>query len=114
MENLIDTPGIINHHQMAHFVDKQDLKIILPKKEIKPRVFQLNEGQTLFFGGLARFDYIRGGRRSFACHFSNEMNIHRTKTENAAELYEKHVGEMLTPPRQDQIESFPELVKQNT
>jgi ribosome biogenesis GTPase YqeH len=110
--SLIDTPGIINHHQMAHFVDKQDLKIITPKKEIKPRVFQLNEGQTLFFGGLARFDYVSGGRRSFVCHFSNELTIHRTKTENATELYEKHVGEMLTPPRQEQIESFPELVKQ--
>ena len=53
---LIDSPGIINHHQMAHFVDKKDLKVITPKKEIKPKVFQLNEGQTLFFGGLARFD----------------------------------------------------------
>ncbi|MEH6904363.1 ribosome biogenesis GTPase YqeH [Neobacillus drentensis] len=109
---LIDSPGIINHHQMAHFVDKSDLKIITPKKEIKPKVFQLNEGQTLFFGGLARFDYISGGRRSFVCYFSNELNIHRTKIENADELYEKHVGEMLTPPRIEQVGSFPELVKQ--
>ncbi|WHY84794.1 ribosome biogenesis GTPase YqeH [Neobacillus novalis] len=111
-KSLIDSPGIINHHQMAHFVDKQDLKIITPKKEIKPKVFQLNEGQTLFFGGLARFDYISGGRRSFVCYVSNEINIHRTKTENAAELYDNHVGEMLTPPRPEQLDSFPELVKQ--
>jgi ribosome biogenesis GTPase YqeH len=109
---LMDTPGIINHHQMAHYVDKRDLKIITPKKEIKPMVFQLNEGQTLFFGGLARFDYLSGGRRSFVCYVSNELNIHRTKTENADVLYEKHVGEMLTPPRPEQLASFPELVKQ--
>lgn len=109
---LVDTPGIINHHQMAHFVDKADLKIITPKKEIKPTVFQLNEGQTLFFGGLARFDYVSGGRRSFVCHFSNELNIHRTKMENASELYEKHAGELLTPPKKDEMEHFPELVKQ--
>ncbi|MDZ5470908.1 ribosome biogenesis GTPase YqeH (plasmid) [Bacillus sp. 31A1R] len=108
---LVDTPGIINHHQMAHFVDKRDLKIITPKKEIKPKVYQLNEAQTLFFGGLARFDYISGGRRAFTCHFSNEINIHRTKMENADSLYEKHVGEMLTPPRQEQLDHFPELVK---
>jgi ribosome biogenesis GTPase YqeH len=111
-KSLIDSPGIINHHQMAHFVDKRDLKMITPKKEIKPRVFQLNEGQTLFIGGLARFDYISGGKRSFVCYVSNDMNIHRTKTENATELYEKHVGEMLTPPRQEQLGTFPELVKQ--
>lgn len=108
---LMDTPGIINHHQMAHFVDKRDLKVITPKKEIKPKVFQLNEGQTLFFGGLARFDYISGGRRSFVCYVSNEINLHRTKTENAAELYENHVGELLTPPRKSDLDTFPELVR---
>lgn len=31
---LYDTPGIINHHQMAHFVDKKDLKVITPKKKL--------------------------------------------------------------------------------
>src|SRR5699024_5615591 len=55
---MYDTPGIINHHQMAHFIDKRELSLITPKREIKPIVFQLNEGQTLFFGGLARFDFI--------------------------------------------------------
>lgn len=108
---LVDTPGIINHHQMAHYVDKRDLKIITPKKEIKPKVYQLNDEQTLFFGGLARFDYLSGGRRSFVCHFSNEINIHRTKLEKADELYRNHAGELLTPPRMDDMETFPELVK---
>lgn len=111
-KSLIDTPGIINHHQMAHYIDKKDLKIITPKKEIKPKVYQLNEEQTLFFGGLARFDYISGGRRSFVCHFSNDIQIHRTKLANATELYEKHVGEMLTPPRKNQLDTFPPLVRQ--
>lgn len=108
---LIDTPGIINHHQMAHFVDKKDLKVITPKKEIKPKIYQLNEEQTLYFGGLARFDYLAGGKRSFTCYISNALNIHRTKLENAEELYEKHAGGMLTPPRKEQLDTFPELVK---
>jgi ribosome biogenesis GTPase YqeH len=109
--DLIDTPGIINHHQMAHFVDKKGLKIITPKKEIKPMVYQLNEGQTLFFGGLARFDYLEGGRRSFTCHFSNELLIHRTKQENADDLYERQAGEILVPPYGEQINELPKLVK---
>jgi 30S ribosome assembly GTPase len=108
---LVDTPGIINHHQMAHFVDKRDLKVITPKKEIKPRVYQLNEAQTLFIGGLGRFDYISGGRRSFTCHFSNDLNIHRTKTENADDLYSRQVGELLTPPQPSDLDTFPKLVK---
>ncbi len=107
---LFDTPGIINHHQMAHYVDSRDFKIIMPKKEIKPKVYQLNEGQTLFFGGLARLDYISGGRRSLTCHLSNELLIHRTKLEKADELYQNHAGELLTPPRPEQMDGFPKLV----
>jgi ribosome biogenesis GTPase YqeH len=109
---LIDTPGIINHHQMAHFVGKSDLAIITPKKEIKPKVYQLNEGQTLFFGGLARFDYIKGGRRSFTCYLSNQLEIHRTKLEKADALYEQHVGGLLQPPNMESKEDFPVLVRQ--
>ena len=107
---MYDTPGIINHHQMAHYVDSRDFKIIMPKKEIKPKVYQLNEGQTLFFGGLARLDYVSGGRRSLTCHLSNELLIHRTKLEKADELYKNHAGELLTPPRQEQMDEFPKLV----
>lgn len=108
---LYDTPGIINHHQMAHFVDKQELKVITPKKEIKAMVFQLNEQQTLFFGGLARFDFVRGDRMSFTCYFSNELPIHRTKREKADTLYEEHLGDLLSPPGPDKKEILPPLEK---
>jgi 30S ribosome assembly GTPase len=107
---IFDTPGIINHHQMAHFIDKKDLKYITPKKEIKPKVFQLNERQTLFFGGLARLDYIKGGRRSFVCYLSNDLHIHRTKLENAEKIYQNHLGELLRPPRKEYIDQLPPLV----
>ncbi|TWI56367.1 ribosome biogenesis GTPase YqeH [Halalkalibacter nanhaiisediminis] len=108
---LYDTPGIINHHQMAHFVDKQELKVITPKKEIKAKVFQLNEGQTLFFGGLARFDFTRGDSTSFTCYFSNELHIHRTKLEKADALYEDHLGELLAPPGPETKDKLPPLEK---
>ncbi|MBT2574345.1 ribosome biogenesis GTPase YqeH [Bacillus sp. ISL-51] len=106
---LYDTPGIINHHQMAHYVDKRDLKVLTPKKELKPRTFQLNDKQTLYFGGLARFDYVSGDRSAFVCYMPNELMIHRTKLENADALYEKHAGELLTPPGKDDLDEFPEL-----
>ena len=34
-------------------------------------VFQLNEEQTLFFSGLARFDYVSGGRRALVESLNN-------------------------------------------
>ena len=87
------------------------MRIIAPLKEIKPKVYQLNEGQTLFLGGLARFDFISGNRASFIAYVSNDVNIHRTKLEKADEFYQKHVGGLLQPPRPDEVEAFPELVR---
>lgn len=95
---MYDTPGIIQAHQMTHLVSEHELKTIIPKKEIKQRVYQLNEGQTLFFGGLARIDYISGGKRPLVCYFSNDLNIHRTKTEKANELWRNQLGSVLAPP----------------
>lgn len=106
---LIDTPGIVNKQQFAHYVSQEDLKVITPKKEIKPKVYQLNEGQTLFFGGLVRLDFIKGERQAFVCYLSNEVPIHRTKLENADALYEKHVGDLLSPPNQETLDMLPDL-----
>ncbi|WP_088008061.1 ribosome biogenesis GTPase YqeH [Indiicoccus explosivorum] len=108
---LYDTPGIINHHQLAHHLEASDLKEIMPKKEIKPRVFQLNPEQTLFIGGLARFDFMEGERSSFTVYAANGLNIHRTKLENADSLYERQLGDVLTPPSPKAKEDFPELVR---
>ena len=108
---LIDTPGIIHRHQMAHYLGKKDLKLTAPQKEIKPKVYQLNEGQTLFLGGLARFDYVSGEKGSFVAYVSNDLNIHRTKMQGADEFYQKHVGSLLTPPQKEEVADFPELVR---
>ncbi len=108
---LIDTPGIIHRHQMAHYVGKKDLKIVAPHKEIKPKTYQLNPQQTLFLGGLARFDFMQGERSSFIAYVSNDVEIHRTKLEKADAFYQKHVGGLLQPPRADEAAAFPELVR---
>lgn len=108
---LIDTPGIIHRHQMAHYLGKKDLKIIAPHKEIKPKVYQLQAEQTLFLGGLARFDFIQGEKSSFIAYVANDVEIHRTKLVKADEFYDKHVGGLLQPPRPDEVADFPELVR---
>lgn len=109
--SLIDTPGIVNKRQLVHYIDDKDLNLITPKKEVKPRVYQLNSGQTLFIGGLARFDFIQGEKQSFVCHFSNRIPIHRTKTENADTLYENQLGKILNPPSEASMEILPPFVR---
>lgn len=108
---LIDTPGIIHRSQMAHYLGKKDLAIIAPHKEMKPKVYQLKEQQTLFLGGLARFDFEKGVCRSFVVYAANDLHIHRTKLANADTFYQQHVGGLLQPPRPGEVAAFPELVR---
>ena len=68
-----------------------------PKKEIKAGVYQLNDQQTLFIGGLARMDFVKGERTSFITHFSNALHIHRTKLEKADHLWQTQAGNVLKP-----------------
>ncbi|MCP0886728.1 ribosome biogenesis GTPase YqeH [Ligilactobacillus sp. WILCCON 0076] len=109
--DMIDTPGIIHRNQMAHYLSGKTLKLATPQKEIRPKVYQLNEGQTLFLGALARFDYLSGERQGFVAYLDNNLLIHRTKTENADSFYEKHAGELLSPPTKKEMANFPELVR---
>lgn len=96
---LVDTPGIVRNDRMSEWVSPGELKEVVPSGTIKPKVYQLNEKQTLFFGGLSRFDYVSGKKQPFVCYLSNRLYIHRTKLEQADALWEKHRGKLLSPPR---------------
>ena len=108
---IYDTPGIIHRHQMAHYLTAKNLKYVSPKKEIKPKSYQLNPEQTLFLGGLGRFDFIAGEKQGFTAFFDNELKLHRTKLEGASDFYDKHLGTLLTPPNSKGKEDFPKLVQ---
>lgn len=108
---IYDTPGIIHRHQMAHYLSAKNLKYVSPKKEIKPKTYQLNPEQTLFLGGLGRFDFVSGDKQGFTAFFDNELKLHRTKLVGATAFYDKHVGTLLTPPNSNEASEFPKLVK---
>ena len=108
---IYDTPGIIHRHQMAHYLTAKNLKYVSPKKEIKPKTYQLNPEQTLFLGGLGRFDFIAGEKQGFTAFFDNELKLHRTKLEGASDFYDKHLRTLLTPQNNKEKEDFPKLVQ---
>lgn len=87
---LYDTPGIINDNQMTHIIAPEDIKKVIPQSELRPMVFQLQKKQTLYIGGLGRIDYVNGDQASFVTYFSKNLKIHRTKTEKADDLYNRH------------------------
>ena len=108
--HLIDTPGIIQRTNLTHYLKGRELKAIIPRREVKPAVYQIKAEQTIFIDGLARFDYREGdGKKSFIFYVSNELQLHRTKLENADELYERQLGRLLNPPNEYSVKDFPKL-----
>ena len=97
---------------MAHVLPAKELKYVSPQKEIKPRTYQLDPEQTLFMGGVARFDYLSGPHAGMIAYFDNNLSLHRTKLANADHFYEKHNGELLTPPTKEELADFPPLERQ--
>lgn len=85
---LIDTPGVLDSGSMINKLDQDLVKKISPKKEIKPRTYQLKKGQGLLIENLFRIDYIEGERNSFTLFMSNELSVTRVSTTNNDRLKE--------------------------
>ncbi len=81
-ENIYDTPGIESKHSIILHVEKEVIKAITPKKEIKPITFQMRKGNMLVFGNLARIEFIEGPRTGITVFVSPEVDIHRGKIAN--------------------------------
>ena len=74
---IIDTPGIIDNTNVINFVDKKMYKKLNPKKEIKPKTYQLFKNQSLVIGDLVRLDYVDGDPNSFTFYIPNDIKIKR-------------------------------------
>ncbi len=110
---LIDTPGLIHSRRLTHYLAPEDLRQIVPQRRLKPKIYQLEPEQTLFFGGLARMDFCKGPAQPFVCYVSEALRIHRTKQERADTLYRKHLGELLSPPTAAGVDRYPLLAKRH-
>ena len=104
--SFIDTPGVFNERQIVNNLTSESMNKIMPKKEIKPINLQLDSKQTVFISGLARFDFLDGDRTNFTFYFSNDLLIHRTKLENADNLFARQITELLNPPTKEEYDNL--------
>lgn len=74
---LIDTPGLVDSHNIVNYISHNDIKKLSSHKEIKPRTYQIKRGQALIIENFLRIDYVEGERNSFTVFCSNDINIKR-------------------------------------
>ncbi|MDD2203300.1 MAG: 50S ribosome-binding GTPase [Bacilli bacterium] len=76
---IVDTPGLVEEGNIVNSYDYMLLKKILPKKEVKPRTYQIMSNSSLLIEDLVRVDYIKGERNSFTLYLSNELEVNSVK-----------------------------------
>lgn len=73
---FIDTPGIIDNGSAINYIDYKMLKKITPKKEVKPRTYQIKGKGSLVIEDLVRIDYETNDN-SMTIYIANSVNILR-------------------------------------
>lgn len=94
---IYDTPGIENPHSVLTFIDKKDLKTIIPAATINPIVFQIRQNQSFAVGGLCRLDVYTNKKATVVAYFARSLDVHRGKLENADAFWNAHLGKDLLP-----------------
>ncbi|KCV72707.1 hypothetical protein H696_00286 [Fonticula alba] len=129
---LIDTPGLLPEtHTLADYLTRQEADALIPLRlsstesnsarvpsplagsryertrrteiGLRPRIFELAPGRSLFLGGLGRLDFVdctSGIERIFCIVYTSpDVSMATTKTINADAFYNRHVATgLLTPP----------------
>lgn len=97
---MLDTPGVPHAHQLAKYMTADEMKMLLPRRGLKPRTYRLGAGQCVSLGGVARIEVLSlpGATLYLTAWMSDQVVCHFGKSEGAEERYAKHAGVKLVPP----------------
>ena len=70
---IIDTPGLLNEGSILNNLSLKEIKKITPKKEIKPRSYQLKGKGSLVIEDYIRLDYYTDN--NITIYIANNLNI---------------------------------------
>jgi ribosome biogenesis GTPase A len=84
---IIDTPGLIEEGNIVNNYDFMTLRKALPKKEIKPRTYQIVPNRSLLIDDLIQIDYVEGSKNSFTLYISNELDVDNVKLDHFVKIH---------------------------
>lgn len=77
---IIDTPGLLSNGSILNSLSLKEIKKITPKKEIKPRSYQLKGKGSLVIENYVRIDYHSDN--NIAIYIANNLNITKMSHDN--------------------------------
>ncbi|KAJ7969103.1 GTP-binding protein BRASSINAZOLE INSENSITIVE PALE GREEN 2, chloroplastic [Quillaja saponaria] len=97
---LFDTPGLLHPHQLTTRLTREEQKLVLISKELKPRTYRIKAGHSVHIAGLMRLDIEETSLDSIyvTVWASPYLPLHMGKAENACTMFQEHFGRQLQPP----------------
>ncbi|XP_039122978.1 GTP-binding protein BRASSINAZOLE INSENSITIVE PALE GREEN 2, chloroplastic [Dioscorea cayenensis subsp. rotundata] len=97
---LFDTPGILHPYQITSRLTREEQKLVLMSKELKPRTYRIKAGHSVHIGGLMKLDVEELSVETLylTVWASPLVPLHMGKTENTSTMKENHFGRQLQPP----------------
>lgn len=110
---VFDTPGVLHTHQITTLLSAAEVRMILPRRALKPRTFRCEVGGCISLGASARVEVVSAPSSTIYLTFwgSDEIVCHMGKAATAPELWNKHAGTSLQPPAggKERFGKLPEL-----
>lgn len=107
--NFFDTPGYYNQKQATYYLNKKSLNLTMPKKYIKPRIYQLYKNDTIFINGYGYLTYMGDVKCGIAFYVANTLMLYRTKNDPIY-YYNKHINDFLTIPNEQERKDLGKLI----
>ena len=85
---LVDTPGLLSSGDIINFVSGNDVKKIIPNKEIRPITYQVKTDETIYIDNFSRIVLNNNNATIYA---SNLLNIDRSYKIDINDNLECHI-----------------------
>lgn len=103
---LYDTGGLGIANAITEHVEKELAKIIIPNREIKEESCKMWPEVSLFIGGIARIDFIKGRTTEVYLYFSRKVDIKRISTHRTDYIFEKYIKKQKLKPVSENLKTI--------
>ncbi len=103
-----EVPGFSLNTSVLGKVEKEVLKTIVPKKEIKMQRLILEEGDSLVVGSLAAFTLVKGRITTFHFYGAEAVEIKKVKYEKLDAFFRQNGIKRSLRPVSERFSSFPD------
>lgn len=103
---LYEIPGFLSGDSVQYLLEKDVLKYVVPKKQIKRDKKRLSNGTSLILGGLAYFSLREGESIDVDLYIAEEVETKKVANDKVAEFFKINLVKRYVRPVSERFDTF--------